>query len=346
VVDQSQALAKPRVAARPPAVGDPHRSRRWPLVVTLVVGLGVAFAPVAFQMFSRAPKGGDMINAFRPYMTERKITKFQADMREINAAVVESRQQLRPLLAQRAGLSTADVNKQYASYADFERRWRSIDDDMSDMLRTMHRDIGDYAAVDALPPFPLFPWFFVAPGLLIAGASAWGLIARRRGGSGRGATLALITLGVGLIAAPAVFQMFTRAPKGGHMINEFRPLMTRPKVQRIQGYFLVIGSGEGTIRAQMLPDLEQHGLTAAQLQAQLPKFHQFSADWASISNQMAPMIGAMSDNVENYQAVDALPPFPLFPYFFVLPGVLVIAFTVVARRKGSVPSPPSQGGTP
>ncbi len=185
MVDQSQAPVAPRLASRPPDVEHPARPRRWPLAVTLVLGLGVAFAPVAFQMFSRAPKGGDMINAFRPYMTERKITKFQADMREINAAVVESRQQLRPLLAQRAGLGTAAVDKQYASYADFERQWKSIDDDMSDMLRTMHRDIGDYQAVDALPPFPLFPWFCVAPGLLIAGASTWGLIARRRGGSGR-----------------------------------------------------------------------------------------------------------------------------------------------------------------
>lgn len=346
MVNQSQAPVAPRLASRPPDVGHPPRPRRWPLAVTLVLGLGVAFAPVAFQMFSRAPKGGDMINAFRPYMTERKITKFQADMREINAAVVESRQQLRPLLAQRAGLGTADVDKQYASYADFERQWKSIDDDMSDMLRTMHRDIGDYEAVDALPPFPLFPWFFVAPGLLIAGASTWGLIARRRGGSGRGATAALIVLGVGLIAAPAVFQMFTRAPKGGHMINDFRPLMTRPRVQKIQGYFLVIGAGEGTIRAQVLPNLEQHGLTAAQLRAQLPKVHQFSKDWPGISNTMAPMIGAMSDNVGNYQAVDALPPFPLFPWFFVVPGVLVITFAVVARRKGSVQSPSIQGGTP
>ena len=42
-----------------------------------------------------------------------------------------------------------------------------------------------------------------------------------------------------------------------------------------------------------------------------------------ILNDMTPMIGAMSDNVANYQAIASLPPFPLFPWFFVLPGVLV-----------------------
>jgi hypothetical protein len=41
----------------------------------------------------------------------------------------------------------------------------------------------------------------------------------------------------------------------------------------------------------------------------------------------------MSDNVTNYQAVASLPPFPLFPWFFVVPGVLVVGFVVVAGTR-------------
>jgi len=39
--------------------------------------------------------------------------------------------------------------------------------------------VGNYQAVAALPPFPLFPWFFVAPGLLVIGS------ATAAGGPGR-----------------------------------------------------------------------------------------------------------------------------------------------------------------
>ena len=51
----------------------------------------------------------------------------------------------------------------------------------------------------------------------------------------------------------------------------------------------------------------------------------FSAHWPTISNTMAPMIGAMSDNLDNYAGVDALPPFWLFPWFFVAPGLVPLA---------------------
>ena len=63
----------------------------------------------------------------------------------------------------------------------------------------------------------------------------------------------------------------------------------------------------------------------------------FSDDWQAIVADFAPMIGVMSDNVENFEAVDALPDFPLFPWFFVIPGVLLVVLAVIARPEGSRP---------
>ena len=51
---------------------------------------------------------------------------------------------------------------------------------MSSMLSTMHGDIGDYRAVAALPPFPLFPWFFAIPGLVVTLTAGSALVLRRR----------------------------------------------------------------------------------------------------------------------------------------------------------------------
>jgi hypothetical protein len=88
----------------------------------------------------------------------------------------------------------------------------------------------------------------------------------------------------------------------------------------------------------LVPALEQAGLTTTQIQAMFPAVYTLDARWVHILNDMTPMIGAMSDNVANYQAIAALPPFPLFPYFFVLPGIFVAAAAIAAgpgRRRHS-----------
>ncbi len=45
------------------------------------------------------------------------------------------------------------------------------------------------------------------------------------------------------------------------------------------------------------------------------------------------MVATMSDNVDNYDAVAALPSFDLFPWFFVVPGALVAILALVAMRS-------------
>jgi hypothetical protein len=137
-----------------------------------------------------------------------------------------------------------------------------------------------------------------------------------------------VTFGLGLavVAAPMAFQMFDRAPQGKTMIDDFRPMMTRDRVQAVQGYFVTLGAAEGQLRANALPMLIAAGgdPTAA------PAIGQWSSDWPMILTDFNPMVATMSDNVDNYEAVDALPPFDLFPWFFVIPGVLVAGLAAVA----------------
>ncbi|MFO7591104.1 MAG: hypothetical protein R6X23_09425 [Acidimicrobiia bacterium] len=300
------------------------RSRRGPLVAAVAVGLGLALAPVAFQMFSRAPGGGDMIDAFRPYMTEAKIGGYQDQLAVIDAAHSEIGRSVVPALTDELGLDEAAVSTQFVPFATFVDGWPTIDADMGEMLRTMKGDIPNYEAVDALPPFALFPWFFVAPGLLIAGIGIAALVAARRDRATRGLLIALAVMGIGVIAAPAIFQMFTRAPKGADMIDDFRPYMKTTKLRTIQGYFVTMAAGEGNLRTAVLPALTT---------APGPEVGDFVEEWPTIFRDFAPMIATMQENVENYQGVDALPPFDLFPWFFVVPGALVVLFAFAARPR-------------
>lgn len=307
--------------------------RNLPIVAALLIGIGMIAAPAVFQMFDRAPLGGEMIDEFEPYMTIEKVETFRGYLDEIDAANLESVDELRDGLIAVGAVDDDSFDTTFVSIANLNEQWPGIQDDMGDLIDRMEANLDNYAAVAALPPFPMFPWFFVIPGLLIVVAAAVALFLRRDGhaGRGRGAIWTLLALGVAVAAAPVMFQMFDRAPKGAEMIDSFRPMMTRERVQSVQGYFVTLGAAEGQLRVNALPMVVEAGGDPADY----PAITQWSADWPTILTDFNPMVATMSDNVDNYQAVDALPSFDLFPWFFVIPGVLVAGFAGLALRRRS-----------
>jgi hypothetical protein len=297
-----------------------------------VVGVGLVAAPFAFGMFSKAPKGAVMIAGFKPYMTTARLNGYQRELAEINAGVHQTDTSAAAYL-DAAGADPGGFAAAHPGFASFDQQWPKIDSTMTGLMNEVQGNLGNYQAVAALPSFKLFPWFFVIPGVLIAGVAIVALIRPVRWRRGR---WVLVVLGVGLVAAPAVFQMFGRAPDGGRMMTAFQKIETTENVQNIQGYFGSMAVGQGAIRLDVVPALEHTGLTKAQIAQRFPALTALDADWVYILNDMTPMIGAMSDNVTNYQALASLPPFPLFPWFFVVPGVLVAGLSLAAGARRNV----------
>jgi hypothetical protein len=311
--------------------GTVPRPKRWALVVIACVGAALVVMPFAFTMFSKTPQGAVMIAQFKPFMTTARLYGFQTDLREINAGVRQSDTSVASYL----GGGTVDQRafaSAYPTFVSFNAQWPAIDRKMTSLMDQVQGNLGNYLAVAALPSFKLFPYFFVLPGLLILG---FAVVALRRPRGWRSGRWVLVALGVGLIAAPGIFQMFQRAPKGGQMMTAFKTIETDQNVQQIQGYFGTMAEGQGAIRLELVPGLHHAGLDAAQIASRFPAVASLDAHWVHILNDMTPMIGAMSDNVARYQAIASLPPFPLFPWFFVLPGVIVagLAFAAGSDRK-------------
>jgi hypothetical protein len=331
--------ARSAVAARKAAVATAG-GRQGLMVAVLVIGVGLLAAPFIFQMLAldnRAPRGGEMIDQFRPYMTDARITKFDGFMDLINRAEQSYRADLRPAVvaapkspAQQAALTSVD---------DWAKRWEGdsgIHADMGGILARVRRNLDNYAAVDHLPPFKLFPFFFILPGLIIAALARVALGRMRRGAATGGVGKALVVMGVGLIAAPFIFQMIggeNRAFEGNGMINDFKPIMTNQRVTAVQNYFPVIGLAEGQIRNELVPLANGQSPGAGS-----PVISEFSQTWPAISNEFAQFLGVMSDNLDNFAAVKALPPFALFPFFFILPGLLVAGLAMAAGRGAASPT--------
>jgi hypothetical protein len=266
-----------------------------------------------------------------PRMTSARLGGYQTELRQIDAGVEEGATTVAARLSgSPASGGRARFAARFPDFAQFEQEWPGIYSDMSGMLTTIRRNLGNYQAVAALPSFKLFPWFFVLPGVIVLGLLGFGLARPDRWQTVR---WVLAALGVGLVLAPAVFQMFSRAPQGGRMIDAFKTIETSARVERIQGYFGEIAIGQGAVTLDLIPALRHSGLSASEISTTYPRLTTFEAQWVHVLNDMTPMIGAMSDNVANYDAVAALPPFALFPWFFVLPGVLVVVVSVAGGTR-------------
>lgn len=288
-----------------------HRRPSARLIALAFVGLGLALAPVLCGMFHRAPLGAQMMRDFDPLMTQERLSGFQADIAEVDAAVHE----LDPIVRARPGVDRP-------AYSELSGQWPEIHSTMSSLMGQVSANRDGYEAVASLPDFTLLPWFFAAPGVLVALLAGYGLL---RGHEGRRVRWPVLATGVALIALPVTFGMFGKAPQGARMMSTFQSIETSHNVARIQGYFATMAAGQGAMRLDIAPALARAGVPH-------PATDRLNADWIHVLNDMTPMIGAMSDNVDNYDAVASLPSFALFPWFFVAPGALLVLLALPLRK--------------
>ena len=129
--------------------------------------------PLAFSMFDRTPKGAVMIAGFRRYMTTARLSGYQSELREINAGVHQTDTSVAAYL----GGGSPDrfaFQTDYPNFTSFDQQWPAIDSKMTGLMNQVQANLGNYLA------FPLFPWFFVLPGVLVIGlALAGGMTPQR-----------------------------------------------------------------------------------------------------------------------------------------------------------------------
>ncbi|MET0602495.1 MAG: hypothetical protein ABW167_10930 [Baekduia sp.] len=302
---------------------------------TAVVGLALIAVPFATSMWDRAPQGAAMITAFAPHMQPAKVAGYQRDLAQLNGGIVEASTKGAAVLYPR--LKPAAARKRFAKHgpmlASFQATWPKTYRSLSGVVHPIAANRQGYEAIAALPRFGLFPWFFVIPGgvLVLLGA-----IALAFPGAWRLARWGVLAVGVGLVAAPAVFQMWDRAPKGAALVEAFKPIETRSAVVRVQNDFGQVAIAQGALAGELVPALQRHGLSQAQIDQQFPAVQTLLARWIPILNDLTPVIGVMSDNVGRFQAVAALPPFTAFPWLFLIPGLLV-SLIVLAGPLRSIP---------
>jgi hypothetical protein len=301
---------------------------------TAVVGLALIAVPFATSMWDRAPRGEAMITAFAPNMQPAKVAGYQRDLAQLNDGITQASTKGAAVLYPH--LKPAAARKRFAKdgpmLAGFQATWPRTYRSLGSVVNPIAANREGYEAIAALPRFGLFPWFFVLPGAVLVLLGAIGLAFP---GAWRPARWGVLAVGVGLIAAPAVFQLWDRAPQGAALVKAFTPIETRSAVVRVQNDFGQVAIAQGALAGELVPALQQHGLSQAQIDQQFPAVQTLLARWVPILNDLTPVIGVMSDNVGRFQAVAALPPFTAFPWLFVIPGLLVSLIVLIGPLRGA-----------
>lgn len=252
-----------------------------------------------------------------------------------------------------------------SALAYLQRNFSTMAVPFTTMLSVMNRDLGAFKAMAGLPPFGLFPWFFVLPGLIMVIASVVylrrtsRLAAGKTASTGRGPATVLAVIGLLMIVAafapmpPGFRSIWTVAPQGASMLSDFAgpvspggpPVMSAHTVEAFDGYLAKMKAGDSEIVPMVQDVAALYGKTVSTSQAVRfvksdPALSQVAAvmsGFPAMYRNFHNMLTTMAKDLPDYKAVAALPPFTLFPWFFILPGAIV-ALAGWRLRGSPVPS--------
>lgn len=362
--------------------------RRMGAWVALAIGVGLIAAPSIFGMWQRAPRGAQMIQGFSSIMSARNVPVIAGYGRTVLGGFGDSPQIIEDAAHHfSGGHITLDyqqasnfIQKQpdLGGLAYTQRELPTLGPPFSTLLSLLYKDQPYFSGMVGLPNFALFPWFFVLPGLLVAAGAVAFL--RRDGrpdaqGTPTGARKPAILVGVvGVMLAaapmlpmpPGFHSIRTVGPHGATVLADFagplgsgspQPVMSMRTVHQFDQYVSEMNAAS----AQIVPAVRDSARVFAHVQISSTAARSFLASdpnlllantlatgFAPMYRQFHNMLATMALDMGDYQAVRALPSFKLFPYFFLIPGLLLIlaAFAGMLRGKPVLRSSGAPGGSP
>lgn len=265
----------------------PIRRPKAPALGLLVLGILMVFGPIVGGMFAKTAAGNQMIDQFAPYMQSSALARYDRDVQTIEKAAV--------------GVG-AIYRQQHIAYGRFSGldTFRSdstaIVERASFLLHQVKGAQADYQQVSRIGGFDRIPFLIVACGLVeIYGACV--LLAGRRSRA-KSAAVLVVLASVALGAYPFISNLSDGAQAGQRMLHSLAPVMTPHKVRQLQEDFIVLVNVDGelstTFRRVPQPGPADIGVTT------------FVRHWPNISSDLASLVGAVDDNISNYNALDDL----------------------------------------
>lgn len=133
-------------------------------VLVLIIGVLLVVAPIAWQMFDRAPAGATMMKDFEPIMTQSEVDKFNGYMKSFGGMQSDMNNMM-PALAQ-MGMTQEMMGQQFPQLAAGMQQMDAMGADFQKVIKVMGDNVENYQKANKLP-MSAMPWFFVIPGAVL-----------------------------------------------------------------------------------------------------------------------------------------------------------------------------------
>ncbi|NNF68670.1 MAG: hypothetical protein HKN01_02775, partial [Acidimicrobiia bacterium] len=300
--------------------------------LVILVGVVFVFSVFSNNLFEVGPAFEDLIDDFRPILTDEALATAEADVAGLGAVATEFETAVVPGMAQALQMTPEEfggmMQQQFPAVATGAAALPAIETQFSSVLGTLKAEQDRFASADAIPtedlPATTVPW-----GLFIAGIATilvgGYMLYRIRMGS-----MVAIGLGVALVVVPLLLSLVGKAADADELNENLEPVYTQELVDGAKGALEVVGAMGTEMQTAMLPTLAtQLQFTPDQLNAFLGENFPATAGVLSnldeVSGRFNGLVTTFDENLDNYEVLKPVAFTPII-WTIIIGGLALIAF--------------------
>ena len=298
----------------------------------IVTIIGIAFLVITMMnnLFQVGPAFEEMIDDFRPVITDESLAVAREDIAGLEAVGVEFQTLVAPGMAQALGMSpeefTGLVESQYPAVAAGMAALPEITASFNGLVDTLDSQQELFASADAIPtenlPATTVPWIVAVSGVLAIGV---GIMMFK---PGKLWAILAVALGAGLVIVTFALSLPQKAADADELNSNLTPIYTQELIDGATGSLVLIGAMGQQMETEMLPDLAaQLGMSQDELNAFLGQ--NFPATAAAMESmpdalqRFEAFVGVFATNLANYATIQPVAFVPII-WSLVIGGVLMV----------------------
>jgi hypothetical protein len=256
-------------------------------VALLVLGVLLVLGPIVGGMFAKVAAANQLIDEFAPHLEADALARYDADLDIMRRGA--------------AGVDAVVVQQgipdgQFPGIDAYRRRSVEIDRRATGLLDRVNAAEPDYRRVADVGGFDRVPFLLVLGGM----AAFYGgcvLLGGTRGRA-RGAAAVVVLASAALVGYPLLSDLPSGTRAGERMLNTLAPVMTHGEVRALQDDFVVLVTAVGELDTGFR-GVPQPGPAATDVATLV-------SEWPTVSSDLATLVGALNDNIDNYEDLDDL----------------------------------------
>lgn len=298
----------------------------------VVIAVGVIFLIITAtnNLFEVGPAFEEMIDDFRPVLTDESLAVARGDIEGLEAAGEEFQTVVAPAMAQALGITTEEfaglVESQYPAVAGGMAALPEITATFSGLIDTLDSQQELFASADAIPsedvPATAVPWIIAVSGVL---GIAIGIMMFK---PGKTWAILAVVVGAGLVIVTFAMSLPQKASDADQLNENLTTIYTQELIDGAAGSLAVIGAMGQQMQGEMLPDLAaQLGMSQDELNAFMGE--QFPATAAAMQTMPASLerfeafVGVFAENLDNYMTIQPVTFVPII-WAMIIGGALMV----------------------